>query len=75
MQRRIIKENLRLYKEAWETKVETLNEIYKDSAKFWGKVKQIIGNSKERVEYLIDSSNNNSKVYKDEEKEILYRNI
>ena len=45
-QRRIMEENLRLYKEAWETKIQSFNEIYKDSAKFWGKVKQLIGSDK-----------------------------
>ena len=70
-----MEENLRLYEEAWETKIESLNEIYKDSAKFWGKVKQLIGSDKEKVEYLIDANNNNNKVYKDEDKEILHRNI
>ena len=75
-QRRLMEENLRLYKEAWETKIEYLNETYKDSAKFWGKVKQLIGSNKEKVEYLIDTNNNNNnRVYKDEDKEILYRNI
>ena len=74
-QRRLKEENLRLYKEAWETKIEYLNEIYKDSAKFWGKVKQLIGSDKEKVEYLIDTNNNNNRVYKDEDKEILHRNI
>ena len=38
-QRRLMEENLRLCKEAWETKIEYLNEIYKNGAKFWGKVK------------------------------------
>ena len=70
-----MEENLRLYKEAWETKIESLNETYKDSAKFWGKVKQLIGIDKEKVEYLIDANNNNTKVYKDEDKELLYCNI
>ena len=40
-----------------------------------GKVKQLIGSDKEKVEYLIDANNNNNRVYKDEDKEILYRNI
>ena len=75
VQRRLLEENLRLYKEAWETKIESLNELYKDSAKFWSKIKQCIGNSKEKVDHLIDSNNNNNKVFKDEEKEVLYRNI
>ena len=75
MQRRILEENLRLSKEAWENKVDWLNEVCKDSAKFWGNIKKLIGSDKERIEYLIDINNNNNKVYKDEEKEILYRNI
>ena len=75
MQRRILEENLRLSKEAWENKVDWLNEVCKDSAKFWGNIKKLIGSDKERTEYLIDINNNNNKVYKDEEKEILYRNI
>ena len=75
MQRRIKEENLRLYKKAWETKIESLNEIYKDSAKLWDKVKQLIGSDKEKVEYLIDANNDNNRIYKDEDKEILYRNI
>ena len=75
MQRRILEENLCLSKEAWENKIEWLNEICKDSAKFWGNVKKLIGSDKEKIEYLIDSNNNNNKVYKDEEKEILYRSI
>ena len=33
------------------------------------------GQIKIKIEYLIDSNNNNSKAYKDEEKELLYRNI
>ena len=75
IQRRLLEENLRLSKEAWETKINHLNEIFKDSAKFWGQVRQVIGNNKVKNEYLIDINNNGNKVYKDEEKEILYRNI
>ena len=75
MQRRILEENLRLSKEAWENKVDWLNEVCKDSTKFWGNIKKLIGSDKERAEYPIDINNNNNKVYKDEEKEILYRNI
>ena len=44
-----MEENFRLYKKACETKIESLNEIYKDSAKFWSKVKQLIGSDKEKV--------------------------
>ena len=75
MQRRILEENLHLSKEAWENKVGWLDEICKDSGKFWGNVKKLIGSDKGRTEYLIDINNNNNKAYKDEEKEILYRNI
>ena len=75
MQRRILEENLRLSKEAWENKIEWLSEICKDSAKFWGSIKKLIRSDKEETEYLIDINNNNDKVYKDEGKEILYRNI
>ena len=75
IQGRLLEENLRLSKEAWETKINHLNEIYKDSAKFWDQVRQLIGNNKVKNEYLIDINNNGNKVYKDEEKEVLYRNI
>ena len=75
VQRRLLEENLRLYKKAWGTKIESLNELYKDSAKFRSKTKQCIGNPKEKVDYQIDSNKNNNKVYKDNEKEVLYRNI
>ena len=75
IQGRILEENLRLSREAWETKINHLNEICKGSAKFWGKVRQLIGNNKVRNEYLIDIINNNNKVYKDEEKEVLHCNI
>ena len=75
IQRRLLKENLRLGKEAWETKINHLNEIYKDNGKFWGQVRNLIGNNKVKNEYLIDVNNNDNKVYKDEEKEILYHNI
>ena len=75
LQRRILEENLRLSKEAWEAKINWLNNICKDSTKFWGNVKKLIGNNKEIIEYLIDTNNNNNKIYKDEEKEVLYRNI
>ena len=75
LQRRIKDENLRLSKEAWERTVHHLNDIYKDSAKFWGKVRQLIGTDKVKNEYLIDVNNQNTKVFKDDEKEILYRNI
>ena len=68
LQRRISEENLRLSKEAWETKINWLNDICKDSTKFWGNVKKLIGNNKEITEYLIDTNNNNTKLYKDEEK-------
>ena len=75
IQRRLLEENLRLSKEAWETKINHLNENYKDSSKFWGQVRKLIGNNKVKNEYLIDINSNGNKVYKDEEKEILYRNI
>ena len=75
LQRRILEENLRLSKEAWETKINWLNDICKDSTKFWGNVKKLISNNKEITEYLIDTNNNNAKIYKDEEKEVLHRNI
>ena len=75
IQRRLLEENLRLSKEAWETKVNHLNENYKDSTKFWAQVRKLIGNNKVKNKYLIDVNNNGNKVYKDEEKEILYRNI
>ena len=38
-------------------------------------MRQLIGNNKVKNEYLIDINNNGNKVYKDEEKEILYCNI
>ena len=47
LQRRMREENLRLYREAWEEKVEYLNTIHKDSSKFWGGVRRLIGNQKE----------------------------
>ena len=75
LQRRILEENLRLSKEAWETKINWLNDICKDSTKFWGNVKNLLGNNKEITEYIIDTNNNNNKIYKDKEKEALYRNI
>ena len=74
-QRRLLEKNLCLYKEARETKIESLNELYKDSAKIWSKIKQCIGNSKEKVDYLIGSNNNNNKLFKDKQKEVLYKNI
>ena len=73
IQRRILEENLRLSKEAWEIKINWLNDICKDSTKFWGNVKKLIGNNREKTEYLIDVNNNNTKIYKGEEKEVLYR--
>ena len=75
IQGRILEENLRLHREAWEAKINHLQEICKDSAKFWGQVRQLIGTNKVKNEYLIDINNNNNKIYKDEEKEVLYRNI
>ena len=75
LQRRILEENLRLSQEAWETKISWLNDICKDSTKFWGNIKKLIGNNKEIIEYLIDVNNNNNKIYKNKEKEVLYRNI
>ena len=72
---RIMEENLRLNKEAWETKVESLNDIYKDSKKFWGNIRRLIGSDKDKTEYLIDPNNNNNRIYEDEDKEILYRQI
>ena len=48
MQRRIQGENLRLIKEAWETKIEWLSEICKDSAKVWGNVKKLIWTDKDK---------------------------
>ena len=75
LQKRILEENLRLSKEAWETKINWLNDICKDSTKFWGNVKKLLGNNKEITEYIINTNNNNNKIYKDEEKEVLYRNI
>ena len=48
IQRRLLEENLRLSKKAWETKINHLNEIYKDSAKFWGQVRKLIGNNKSK---------------------------
>ena len=54
IQGRILEENLRLHRKAWETKINHLQEICKDSAKFWGQVRQLIGNNKVKNEYLID---------------------
>ena len=72
IQRRIMEENLRLNKEAWETKVESLNDIYKDSKKFWGNIRRLIGSDKDKTEYLIEPNNNNNRIYEDEDKETLY---
>ena len=40
LQRQILEENLRLSKEAWETKINWLNDICRDSTKFLGNVKK-----------------------------------
>ena len=75
LQRRMREENLRLYREAWEEKVEYLNTVYKDSSKFWGGVGRLIGNQKEIQEYILDPNVRNRRIFEPEEKEGIYRNI
>ena len=55
-------------------KIEHLNRIYKDSSKFWEKVKKMIGNTKEKQEYIMDPNRQNVKIYDPADKEI-YREI
>ena len=74
IQQRIREENLRLYREEWEKKIENLDQIHKDSSKFWGGAKKLIGNARERQEYIMDPQRQNVKVYKPEDKEVIYRN-
>ena len=59
IQQRMREENLRLYREEWETKVESLNRVYKDSSKFWEGVKRLIGSSKEKQEYILHPNRQN----------------
>ena len=75
IQQRTREENLRLYREEWETKVENLNRECKDSSKFWEGVKLLIGNSKEKQEYILHPNRQNVKIYDPEGKEEIYRNI
>ena len=75
LQRRMREENLRLYREAWEEKVEYLNTVHKDSSKFWSGVGRLIGNQKEIQEYILDPNARNRRIFEPEEKEEIYRNI
>ena len=75
IQQQIREENLRLFREEWEKKVEGLNRIHKDSSKFWGGVKRLIGSSKEKQEYILHPVRRNTKVFEPEEKEEIYRGI
>ena len=68
-------ENLRLYREAWDNKIDKLNRIHKDSAKFWRGVSQLMGNTRNSEEYVVDSSRNNERVFAANEKEKIYRRI
>lgn len=75
IQRNITEENKKLYQEAWDSKIQNLNDIHKDSAKFWGSVRRYLGSSRETAAYIEDPNNNNKRAYKPEEKEPIYREI
>ena len=75
LQRRMREKNLRLYREAWEEKVEYLNTVHKDISKFWGRVGCLIGNQKEIQEYILDLNVRNRRIFEPVEKEAIYRNI
>ena len=68
-------ENLRLHREAWDNKIDKLNRIHKDSVKFWRGVSQLMGNSKNSVEYIVDPNRNNERIFAANEKEEVYRRI
>ena len=62
-------ENLHLYREAWDNKINKLNRIHKDSAKFWRGVSQLMGNTKNSAEYIVDPNRNNERIFAANEKE------
>ena len=48
IQQQIIEENIKINNEYWQRKIVELNEIYKDQAIFWKKLKKMQGNKNKR---------------------------
>ena len=75
LQTRMREENLRLYREAWEERVEYRNTVHKDSSKFWAGVGRLTRNQKEIQEYILDPNICDRRIFEPVEKEVIYRNI
>ena len=56
----------------WENTLNTLTEKYRTPEKFWKEIKRLRGSNEYISPYILD---NNKKIYKEEEKEPIFRNI
>ena len=62
----------KLYTEHWNNLLHNIEISYKQPAQFWRQVKNLLGNQKEDVPYLI---HNNNKIFEINEKEEIFREI
>ena len=69
----IKEESIMLCNEKWNEKIYKLNDSYKDPAKFWKGVKNLMGSDTVKISYLLDR--NDGKIPGTKEKEERFRDI
>ena len=70
LQGRITQECIRLFDANWKSLIDGIEVDRKDPAKFWFKVKRLLGGGGEQAAYIM---NGNVKLYSDESKEEVFR--
>ena len=70
VQELIISESIRLFDENWNSRVRNVDLNYGQPGMFWNVVARLLGKSSEAAPYILS---NNVKVFKDDEKELVFR--
>lgn len=71
LQTELINECTKIYTEAWSKLLKKIDASYNDSSKFWQQIKRLLGGGRIESPYI---TQNNVRLYKDEEKEEAFRN-
>ena len=73
IQEQLKEESIRLDNEMWNNKIQQVNSLYKDPAKFWNNIKLLMGEKSIKNSYILNR--NNMKLQEPKDKEREFRSI